>query len=684
MLGGAGLRTRRRVAKERSGEERDERRLRRAVAAAAVLLCGQLVAMLSISWVIFHRWSNTWDYAIRYQGWWGIAHGNLDPFSSVVGRSFIQDHFEVINWPLAPLSLLWPHGLWPLWIQDLMVIGAEVGAVFIVLDALRRGQWSQRIPGWVAVAFVSVLLVANPWIYESIAFDFHYQTVGAACFALLACREMMSGSNRRLVLWSILCLACGDLAGTYLAAVGLGGILAGGPQRRRGTKLLVAGILWVIFVTLLGANQGSQFVRHYGYLAGAAPGATVGVAAILKGVLTDPGRGLGHLWSQRVDLWAYASSAGLIGFLTPWAVLPILVLLENGLGSGTGITGTAYENFGAVLFLIPLSVLALGRIDRRLMALGRRVDPAAQEGLDRPNAVGHPRLASIGPAFLVLLLCYAVAWGAIWIPHVPPRWVTVSPSTAATLDRVERLVPPDAEVVASQGVIGRFADRRWLYRFSRGGSFPLQTPDTYFVIVPTQGIELATIQEAEGLIGKLAGSLHGRLLVQQAGVWLFELHRTSGVTTVVMPERVTTLPAWIGRTVTGTKVLVGPVDSWHVAQQQEGPGYLLRAIKWQEQPGTYAMTTTIDNRSPVDIEVWDASTDMLLSRRHVGPSDGDVTVRTEVTVTQEQHGQPYSGVGPLRFQPTRPPPGDRIEIRIVTPGTAPVSVYDVELTRTTA
>ena len=58
---------------------------------------------------------------------------------------------------------------------------------------------------------------------------------------MLACREMIRGRMRLLVLWVVLCLACGDIAGTYLAAVGLGGILAGRAYRRRGAALLAVG-----------------------------------------------------------------------------------------------------------------------------------------------------------------------------------------------------------------------------------------------------------------------------------------------------------------------------------------------------------------------------------------------------------------------------------------------------------
>ena len=65
-----------------------------------------------------------------------------------------------------------------------MVWGGELGAVYLVVDAVRRPRRSDRLPGWMAIGLVVVLLVANPWIYESISFDSHYQSVGAACFAI--------------------------------------------------------------------------------------------------------------------------------------------------------------------------------------------------------------------------------------------------------------------------------------------------------------------------------------------------------------------------------------------------------------------------------------------------------------------------------------------------------------------
>ncbi len=637
-----------------------------ALTGAYVLLGLQLVGMLCLSWFVYHRWSNTWDYAIRYQGWWGIAHGNLDPFSSVANRFFLQDHFALINWPLAVLSRLWPHGLWPLWIQDLMVAAAEVGALRIVTDSFEGGRWSRLLPGWSAVCLVTVMLVANPFIYESVGFDFHYQSVGAACFALLAWRELMAGSRAGLVVFSVLCLACGDIAATYLIALGVSAMLAGRATRRQGAVMTTGGFFWMALVIALGGNRGSSLFTHYGYLAGAAPGAAVSIGAVLKGAFGDPGRWLAHLWSDRVDLFAYAGSAGLIGLFSPWGVLPILVLTENGLAAGRGVAATAYESFGAVIFLIPSSVLVLGRFARRLeVTAPSRANPKCWR-------------SALSSALASVLGLYALGWGVLWVPRVPGRWVQVSAATASTLDRVKQMIPGTSEVVASQGIIGRFADRRWLYRLSHGTTVALETPETFFVIVPEAGIELTTIQECEDLIGQLRGPLGGLLLLHADGVWLLELHRGPALRSVSVTSRPMTLPAWIGQTATGRVIRQGPVPSWHVAQVSSKPGRLLFGIAWDARPGSYALATSISNRSGVQIEVRDTSNGRVLARRRVGPGPLR-SVTTDLTVPPDRNDRPYGGVIPFRFSPAHPDPGQRLELVIRSPGTGAVSIYRAAL-----
>jgi hypothetical protein len=272
----------------------------------------------------------------------------------------------------------------------------------------------------------------------------------------------------------------------------------------------------------------------------------------------------------------------------------------------------------------------------------------------------------------------AVIWGLIWIPQIPGEWISVSPAAASALDKVSRMIPANAEVVASQGVIGRFADRRWLYAV--GGSIvPLKTNVVYFVVVPDQGIELASVQTSEGIIGQLAGPMNGKLLFDGAGVWLIALQRPPAARSLHLPQTYTTIPAWVGRTSTGTRVTVGPESSWHMSSSSDAAGYVLFGTEWNELAGTYQMTATVSNTSSVDVEVWDASANKLLSRQQLVPSTGIQVVQSTFRVTEEGQQHTYGGVGPFRFDLSPPPLADSIEVRVWSPGSGEVSLYSVEL-----
>jgi hypothetical protein len=657
-------------------EEESDPRFTRAVRWAWVALLVQFVAMVLWSSFLYGRWGNTWDFAIKYQGWWGIAHGNLDPYLTVVHRYLWQDHFELINWPLAPLSRVWPGSLWPLWVQDAMVVGGEAGAMLLVADAVKRPNWPTRLPGWTAVALVMVLLLANPWIYAAISFDVHFQSVGAACFAMLALREMIRGSSRLLVLWVVLCLACGDIAGTYLAAVGLGGVLAGREYRWRGALLLGFGVGWFLMVTAIGGGQGSSLASHYGYLASGSPAkvAATNSAGLLKGALAHPLAIVRHLWQARDDLWAYSVSGGGIGLFTPFSVLPVLVLVQSGAGQGPSLWSTAYENFGAVLFIGPLSVLALAWLTKQL----------ANGWLARHlpwGGTGWLRSRKFPLVIAVCLAVNAIVWGAVWIPQIPSQWLTTSSAAAATLNQVENMIPPGAEVVASQGVMGRLSGRRWCYPIMGSGSLsiPIRTADDYFVITPYQGIETSNVQTQLGIIGRLGGPLHAQLLLARNGVWLFKYQRVSTTDNLDFAASPTE-PAWATQTATGTPILSGPASDWAMTLTKPKPGYVLYGADWSVPPGNYQTTVTMASNVTAEVETWNSTTGTLLSRRTVPPTNGHVAIQSVVQVTQLASQHLFRGWGPFTFEPGNAfgQPA-RIEIRLWTKGIGEVSVYSVEL-----
>src|SRR5207248_6135779 len=132
-------------------------------------------------------------------------------------------------------------------------------------------------------------LLVSPDIYETATYDFHLQPL-ATLFLLLAARDLWSGRSRRTWLWAAFALLTGEVAGTYLAGLGLSAGLAGRDTRRQGLALAGVGVAWVGLVSALGASQGSNLAGGYGYLAGRTsfpPG--IGFAYILLGVVRHPG-----------------------------------------------------------------------------------------------------------------------------------------------------------------------------------------------------------------------------------------------------------------------------------------------------------------------------------------------------------------------------------------------------------
>jgi hypothetical protein len=652
----------------------DDERFSRALRLAWVVLGIQLLVLLLWSALLYSRWSNTVDYALRYQSWWQIAHGTLNPYASATNRYFWQDHFELIDWPLAPLSRLWPGGLWLLWIQDLLVVAGEAGAILLVADAVRRPRWPARFPGWLAVGLVTLLLVMNPWIYESVSFDVHLNTVGAAAFAMLACREMVRGRIGWLVLYVVLCLACGDIAGTYLVAVGLGGVLLGRSTRWRGIALIAVGVAWFLTVSAIGGGAGSNFARHYSYLIpGTKGGEHVSVGRLATGMLSHPSALLSQLWQGRNDVWAYVSSTGVLGLFTPLSVLPLLVLFQSDAGQGGSLRSTAFENFGAILFLAPLTVLALAWLTRQLR------DGWLAAHLPR-RGTGWLRSPALPRIVVAVLALNAVLWAAVWLPQMPGQWLRTSSATASTLGQVEQMIPNTAQVIASQGVLGRLCGRRWCDSFesNRPTTYSLHTSQVYVVVVPYQGIETSSVQFQQSVISELAGPLHAQLILARQGVWLFRVHRTSPHQQITFRSS-DTLAAWAAQTATGRPDLSGPSAFWNMTRVGARPGYVVYGLDWNLLPHTYQATVTLSTTAPASVEMWDASTDKLLERTEVQPTDGRLAIQTDFAVRAQDRQRAYSGWGPFAYLQPQPPSADRIELRVWNPGSGDVSVYTVEV-----
>lgn len=85
---------------------------------------------------------------------------------------------------------------------------------------------------------------------------------------------------------------------------------------------------------------------------------------------------------------------------------------------------------------------------------------------------------------------------------------------------------------------------------------------------------------------------------------------------------------------------------------------------------------------PVNVEVWNATSNQLLARSQVPPTNGVTVVPVRFGFRHYVPGVArYSGWGPFRILSVPNAPQDRLEVRVWTPPGGDASVYDISLRR---
>ena len=603
-----------------------------------VLLGLQLGGYLVWSVILYEHFSLTGDFAIYNQAWYLIAHGNFDPYSTIFGLRYWQNDGEFIFYVLAPLYWIFHTGIVMQWAQDLSLGGAELVAFTWLCDLARR-HCAERDAPWLA-GFGLLLLIANPWLWATISFDVHVEPLISFFGAFLAWD--LSRGKRRAWAWVVPVMLGGAATTTYVMGIGLGGVLAGRGTRRMGAMIAASGIAYSLFAALVHGN-------------GAAAGAIHAYVAETSG---NPFRMVGLLWGERTDIIANLAPGGLVGIGAP-LILPLaLAVIVPDTFFGTLFEEPFFQNVPLYVFL-PLGTVAV------VAWLLRR----------------HQRIAFV---LAGVAAAQAIGWAVVWGPQLPVQWLRISDSEAATLASVQARIPASAEVVASQGLIGRFSQRTYAYRlFSAGAQIPIQ-PETWFVIAPTSGIETFTPATSMALIGELAGPLHAKLVTHANGIWAFRLTPPPGLTSVQIPGDSSPLPAWAGAGAASQPILDGAAANWHMAATG-AKGYVADGMEWMVNPGSYRAEVTLSasaavSRASVNVEVWDDNTSTLLARRTVLQTDGIQQIVLPVVAPAGPNTTVYGGWGPFRANFVSPPPGQRIEVRVWSPGGAAVNVYSAELT----
>lgn len=626
-------------------------RLLRRVQRFGYLILGiQLAGFLAWSAILFGNFSVTTDFATYDQPWYLIAHGNLDPFDTILHYPFWQNDGEFMPWVLAPFYWVTRSSVMLPWLQDASIVGAEAVALTWLCDVARR-RCGDRDAAWLAGVGL-LLLVANPWTWWAVSFDVHEEVLVVGFAALLAWD--VSRGRRRAWFWVAPVLAGGAPSATYVVGIGLCGVLAGRRTRRTGAAMALMGAGYSLLLVAVHADLGVPLARHYGYLATSAgyspPG--IGLGGLVKGIIAHPSTLVSALWDKRADIFANLAPAGLLGLGAP-VLLPLMlvVLLANTLSPGYQFAEPLFQSI-PIYVLLPAGTIAV------LCWLLPR----------------HRRATFV---LAGVIAAQAVGWAAVWVPPMAGEWLRIPSSTAATLSDVAARIPASAEVIASQGEVGRFAGRREVHPLFSPGKLPVHG-QAWIIVTPTTGIQTLTVATSMALIGELAGPLHATLVVHDNDVWAFRWTPPSGSGQLTVPDGSSPLPAWAAAGAAGRPVLAGQEDGWHMAATG-AKGYVADGVSWQEPAGRYLAEVTLAAGGPVNVEVWDDSTDTLLARRSIPGTDGREQVVLPAGVPPAPGAARYPGWGPFRADFTLPPPGQRIEIRVWSPGGSAVNVYSAFL-----
>jgi hypothetical protein len=645
--------------------------LRRARTLGLVLLGFQLIGFLVWSWILVHRSAITWDFSIYQQATWLIGHGHLDPYSTLLHKPFWRNDAEFIIWPLALLVRIGPGLVTLPWLQDIALVGGEVIALLWMCDiAASHSQRAaaSRMPV-ALVALGIVLLIGNPWFIWTVSFDVHMEPF-ITLFMLAAARDLYRG-RRRAFVWVGLGFLCGTVGAGYLGAMGISAALSGRWLWRRGLGIAGLGLLLLLTLSALHATPAHIVGALYEPIAVGnklVPVKDITASMVVTGALEHPARTFSILWAHKANIWGSLSPGGVIGlFWLPVTLPALLVVAEGGVGNGIflGFETPGFQNIALA------TLIALGTVGV-CAALASR---GARTGRHR----------WLLPTIMSLLAVNSLVWSAIWLPEVSPNWLRVSPAAATTLHKVQAEIRPNDQILVAQGVAGTFSEHRWInVIFEPSETVRLRERTVWIILAPKQGVETSNTSGIFSDIASLEKNPSAHLMVAANGIWAFKWNAPPGATTItVTPAVHNYVPGWATTGDAGTAVRNGPASDWYAASKSS-PGYIVDQAYWRGAVGTYraSFKLSVANGTYANAEFWDSTTNTLLGRLVVTPTHGVRTLQLTGRLRQEI-GQP--AIGGHALWAIRPPrlQGDALEIRVWSPGRAPVRVYRVAVEQLT-
>lgn len=619
----------------------------------------QLAVMIVFNIVELRRDALVQDDATYYQGFYLISHGHLNPIATTVGFPYLRVNGELITYPLAFLLRPILSQTSFLIFEDLCLVAAGAVGLIWLLEVVRRPTWPARLPPWIAVSTYVLLVAINPWLYQTIAYPWHFEPFDVLV-VMLAAYFLEHRQWKRAAVFVFLGLLSGATGIIMVVGLGIGTVLAGRRWRRAGLIVAMSGVAMLLVMSSVGLTATSAGFAHL-FTNNSVQSLTthISVVGILKDAVEHPGKPLKFLWGDRLNIYANLGPSGIIGIFSPWGFgAPFTSLSVSELAANETVHVPQYQNAAVYVFVTLGTVFVLRRI-----ALVRRI----------------PRALPLGLTGLVA--ANAVLWAVVWLPQIPRSWIRVSPAAAAVLRRAADTIPQNAQVISSVGVVGAFAQRPWV---SELGALTYGVVDrtVYFIVAPNQGIEDPNVADALSAMAYIADDLHATLVDHGGGVWVFRWNPPKGITSFHVGENPHSIPAWTVPGPAGTSVLAGNPTDW-ISASSGRKGYVVSGDYWRRGLGRYRANVTLSANIPVNIEVWNETSNTLLARRDITATNGlqNVSFGVDVTKLAGPQADTVSGSALFKIDPVQPTPGNSFEIRVWSPEGGGVSVYRLGLRR---
>ena len=512
---------------EGEAPSRDQRldKLRRLWFVSLGFVAVQTALLIAWSSIQAHRFALGVDFSIYNQGAWLIAHGHLAPWSTIDGYSFARDHFTLLMWPISLIYAVFPRPTTLLVLQDLASAGAGLVAIRWILEILEyrlrttRGALGVGVVALVVgAALVAILL--DPWVWQADSFDFHMEAFERAAdrpgLARLLAAPTATGPA---VVWPHPALRRRRrTAGRRTGPVGHRG-------RHRlpsvGVVTVTLGAAWTAAVHGLGFAHGSGLAGYAALVYAAPTKRPVTMFDLVRALAVHPTRAYGAVKAKSGLYYQNLVPTGFLGLVNPWTFgVTNIVLVSTAL-------------IGPAIFLqsgfqcLPAYALGLVGTVLTVVAILTHGHPRRRRGLRRTAA------ALIG----VAVLAQVAGLAAVMLPRTSSNWVRISASQADSLGSVLAATPPDAQVIASDGVVGRFSGREHVEPIPwwGGTAYPIRSREVVFVVVPVAGIEsIPPAAELEAL-AYVRDVLHARPIRTGHGVYAFRWYPGPSVHSLKLP-----------------------------------------------------------------------------------------------------------------------------------------------------